>query len=167
MWEKGSDTRGWRPRANAGGGGVYFWIYGGILQRAGPIRTAVMASAVLGALRNTPFLQSLESDKALSHPGLDLMEALLTRLTDTEVDASSGRRGAQGLTAARGKTLGWGGDRKAWGGTLCLEVTTWAGCSGLLCGRPQQAQGVPFLIGSVEKEMWFPRGERKIYPGIG
>lgn len=130
------------------------------LRLAGPIVTAVTASAVLGAVRSTLFLQSRAGDKALSHPGLHLTEALLTRLTEEEVGAPSGRRGAQGLTVASGKTLGWGGDRKTWGRTLCLEVTTWAGRGGLCVAGPRRHRGGPFLVALWKRRCGSP-GERE------
>lgn len=81
------ERRGRRPRAIAGqgwgGGGRrgvgYFWICGWSLQLAGPHCHNGDDFCCSGCTRSFLSLRSFAGDKALSHPGLYLTEALLTR----------------------------------------------------------------------------------------
>lgn len=72
--------------------------------------------------------------------------------------------GVQGPTAGqRQSSRAGGGVRKAWGATLILLVTPWAGCGDpafgvFLCVAGPAGQGAPSLLGSVEEKVWFPQG---------
>lgn len=95
---------------------------------------------------------------------------VIYRVTGEKVKVQRGKTGAQGPRAGqRQNSVRSGGLRKAWDGTLGLEVMPRAGCSGLAAGAFLcVAQGtMPFLVGSVGEEMWFPTGDRKIHLLIG